>query len=914
MREGWEAAAPGATRWPSLRSGVSLGRDRSGVWMTALLAFLRRRGRLGVLAVLPAVAVHCAREAPAPLTIEGLAGLLGTSARATVEPSSVAWEPSSGVLADLTIGRKALFLGCAKPGAPRDVYRAWVRVSPDGAPLSVTRIRNLTRTPLGDDSGLLVAGHKAAFATAAFGRVQAVTVLELDGIHGAHRPKGWFDRLLLSVSSAQRTGSFGGVGRTDIVFHSSPQGVKLTLTDRVLGVDVGRAGRGLVYDLALRTLRADEGGQAYTARAVPQVHPPKPLVLWAVDTVREQTGPGPIAWLENKVFGAKDTFKRTAYALTASDAAYQLKDSKAAAFPAFDQSAVQGGAGIWPPPPIPTLWDRAVPGEGVWKPSSPAFLKRLASQGTGDAQPPAYFYETFIRPDIKRPYAKLHLLAADMRQLELDMQAGYEDPEPLTGPPGGGRLPDEPQVLDRVVATFNGAFKTTHGEYGMMVRRRVLLPPMPGAASVIVTRDHRTGIGSWPATREVPDDLESFRQNLDPLVEDGVANPTGRYVWGWQIEGTSVMTERTALCVTSTGQLYYAWAEEIDGPTLGKGLHQAGCAYGIHLDMNPGHCGFVYTDIVDARSNKYHLKLANSKMSIVPDKYVRWSAKDFFYLMLRDPLPPGPAGVSWQVDPGERPPPAWFPGIYSGKLTLGGLQITLLSFASGRFEWRVRAGSLEPVLLDAPPMKLDLGAQDARRVLAAVGLGHTTSAAGHGLAFDGQASLPSRPGYATLVAEPGRSLQILAPGETGELGSRTEAVQLPVLAEADRLTDEAHDPGALRHRGALCVLPNGRVFVALARHDSSGPLATALLRAGCRRVVALDRGSHHPAFVHRTGTETPPIADYETSVLYALAASMTPSAFRWRVEGSAPSTHPTGYDVSLSKPAAVADADFGTHQ
>jgi hypothetical protein len=716
--------------------------------------------------------------------------------------------------------------------------------------------------------------------------------------------------LLLGISSVQRVGTWSGVGRTDIVFTAPPAGATLTMDERAVGVDVGVPGQGLVYDLNLRRLQADEGGQAYTARAAAQVHPPKPLILWAVDTAREEVGPGPIAWLENKVFGAKDTVKRTAFALMAADATYQLKDSVAAGrLPAFDRTAVEGDTRIWPPAPIPSLWDRPMPGEGEWKPSTPAFLKRLPCASKDESRAPPYFYETFIRPDTKRPYAKLLLVAMDMRQLELGMQAGYEDPEPLTGPPGEGRLPDEPQVLARVVGTFNGAFKTTHGEYGMMVHRRVLLPPMPGAATVIVDRNGRTGLGSWPQTRQVPEDVDSFRQNLDPLVEDGVANPTGRYVWGWQIEGTSVMTQRTALCVTSAGHVYYAWAEEIDGPTLGKALRQAGCVYGIHLDMNPGHCGFVYTDVVDAKANQYNLKLAHPKMTIVPDKYVRWSAKDFFYVMLRDDMPAGPAGVTWQVDSGDQPPPTWFPGIHMGKLTLGGLEITLLSFAANRFQWRVRAGSREPALLDAPPMKLELTSQEARRALAAVGLGHTTLAAGYGLAFDGKASLPIRQGYATVVVGKGRSLEVLAPGKTPDLGPGTEAVQLPVLADGDRRTEEAHEPGALRQRGALCVLPSGRVLVALARHDSSSPLATALLRAGCRRIVALDRGSHHPAFVHRAGTDTPPIVDYETSVLFALAAPMATSAFRWKPDGSRRSIRPTGYDVSVRKPAALAGAD-----
>ncbi len=53
-------------------------------------------------------------------------------------------------------------------------------------------------------------------------------------------------------------------------------------------------------------------------------------------------------------------------------------------------------------------------------------------------------------------------------------------------------------------------------------------------------------------------------------MEDGVANPTGRNLWGWQLEGESVMTHRSAICVTAAGHLYYAWGDEIDGATLGR--------------------------------------------------------------------------------------------------------------------------------------------------------------------------------------------------------------------------------------------------------------------------------------------------------------------------------------------------------
>jgi hypothetical protein len=93
------------------------------------------------------------------------------------------------------------------------------------------------------------------------------------------------------------------------------------------------------------------------------------------------------------------------------------------------------------------------------------------------------------------------------------------------------------------------------------------------------------------------------------------------------------------------------------------------------------------------------------------------------------------------------------------------------------------------------------------------------------------------------------------------------------------------------------------VIIAEARHDSSDPLAMALLKVGCERVVELDRGSHHPAFSHRAGTPTPPMNNYETSVLFALGRPMLPRAFRWKASGSVPSTKPTSYDFPVaSKP------------
>jgi len=853
------------------------------------------------------VATQCASPRPPQKTLEGLAALLGSAAGVSVPPQAIAWEPSRGAVADALFGRSVLFLGASKPGEPRDVFRAFVRVSLDGKPIAVQRVRNLTDTPVGDDTGLEVAEEHAVFATLAFGRIQGITVLELSGVRGDDKPPSLLDRLLLAITAFQQTGSPWGIGRSDIVLDVPARRASMKLGRDRLAIDFGEAGRELSYELRTRRLRTSEGGQPYAARAIPLAYASKSLVVWGVDTLRAEIGALPIAWIENKVFGARDTVKRTTYAIfsSAKDTRLRHGGNAQAALP-LSASKLGDDAATWPPPPIPSLWTETRPGEGQWQPVTYPFLEPLPGV-TGRA--PAYFQETFIRPDPKRPYSVLHLIAMDMRQLELGMQAGFEDPKPLTGPPGEGRLPQEPAILSRVVAAFNGAFKTTHGKYGMMVDRRVLVPPVAGAATVIVTEDHDVGLGSWPQSTDIPEEFVSFRQNLDPLVEDGAANPTGRFVWGWQLEGTSVMTQRTALCVTPEGNLYYAFGTEIDGPTLGQALRQAGCSYGIHLDMNPLHCGFVYSDIVNVKKGEYTFKVAQSDMNMNPDRYVRWSPKDFFYVMVRDAVPRDPSGVRWQADGGAQPPPAWLPGLFSGKATVGELEVDLFSFEKGRVDWKVRAGTLEPTTIGSAPHELQLAGSDAHRVLAAVGLGHTTGATRYGIAFQGKASLELRTAYATLVVGGGLP-RLIPPGARPDLLPGEDAVQLPLLVDDGRLTEHASDHGPLRARAAMCVTPTGRVVVARAKHDSSDPLAALLVRIGCRWVVELDRGSQHPAFLHRAGTPMPPTGGYETSVLYALGRVMQPHAFRWKAQGAVASTRPTGFDVPAPKPrseSATAD-------
>src|SRR5262249_15548186 len=126
-------------------------------------------------------AVVCTWRSAPGNDVDRLALAFGEASAGVVDRADIRWEPSGGAIADATAGRLVLFLSAPHKGAPRDVWRARVRVTPEGHPVSITDVHDLTSTPLGDDHALAVGGRRAAFATHAFGQEQSVTVLDLSG-------------------------------------------------------------------------------------------------------------------------------------------------------------------------------------------------------------------------------------------------------------------------------------------------------------------------------------------------------------------------------------------------------------------------------------------------------------------------------------------------------------------------------------------------------------------------------------------------------------------------------------------------------------------------------------------------------------------------------------------------------------
>ena len=843
-----------------------------------------------------AIAAATASAAPVPADAVQLAAELGRSANGTVRTEDVRWEPSGGLLSDLVVGRFVLFLTSEGEGGPRDLQRARVRLSPEGLPLAFGAPRNLTATPLGDDHSLVIQGSHAAYATFAFGQEQSVTALDLSGEGAQNVTMKLHDQAMAAVTNWQLTGGVDGIGRVDVTLEQPAQRVGLALSEAGLDIALAdddrapRPTRAAKLDLVRsELLPASAPGMRVEARR----HLAKPIVFWAVDTVRAVPwiGPAPIAWLEEKTFALRDALKQAKFKATSGGEALARESDQVAPAAILDGSQAAADLGHWPPSPIHSMWKTPEPGEGEWTTPTQPWVKHLPTPASGEA-PPSMFYRAFVRPDEERPYAKVLLIAMDMRQLDLEMEAGNEDPKPLTGPPGAGRIPRDPAVYTKIAAAFNGGFKTEHGSYGMMLKRRVLLPPVPGTATVIITKDGRYGLGTWGSNKDIggiqdvdPGEILSFRQNLDPLVDNDKVNPSGRAQWGFTLPGTTMQTERSGLCVTNAGHLLYAWGDDVSATTLGKAMKMASCVYGMHLDMNPHHTGFIFTNITELKGRNYKSELLDKQMEIDTARYIEYAPKDFFYMTLHDPTPPAleASERSWEPDPGVQPAPAWMAGLWH--TTVGSIDV--LEIEPARASFRVRAGTKEPDSKSGGSRAYELAEDDAHRVLFALTLGTAEAKHPRGLATDGRTVLPMSGAEqsAALVANEDGQLSIVAPGSLASVPARTDAVELPLLVEEGKVVAAQVQA---RSRAALGITPAGRVYVARATAGESdaAALADVLKHAGCTQAVLIDRGAGSHGSLFRAGTPTPPRSRYEESTIYAMGKPLLPRGFRFE------STHP----------------------
>jgi hypothetical protein len=595
-----------------------------------------------------------AGDAPTPAA--ALARVL-TKRGLACEAADVAWigEPGGFFSSIVTSGRAVV--RASSSGEPSDLYLVEVRRSPEGRLLAVGDTWDLTSTSGVDESRPDARGLRVAYATSADSLFNGVHVLDLDGRSPAKTADFTrTQRIQAAITNLQQTGQTKGVAHD--TFALDPIARDVAIAWHPDGSLEARAdGHRIVVDPS--GARVTEGDDY--VRVVPDEQGrPGSLVTWAVDRVRAipWVGDDRMQWIKAVAFTVLDRFHAaTASGMTAEDVHDEL--GLATATPSGETTFTDPEVG-WPPAPIKAPISPPLPGEGQWIPLDHDKFITPTVSGAAPA-----FVTSYLRPSRERPDVRVFVTLWDSRQLALHMEAGTVEPISANGEHGPGIVPRKPAVMQRFVAAFNGGFQAQHGEYGMQSSGVEYLPPKPYAATVVELRDGSNGFGAWPNSAVVPDDVVGMRQNLTALVQDGRFNPWGRIWWGGTPPGWAdqIHSARSALCMTTEGFGGYFYSTNISAEDLAAGMLAARCAFGIHLDMNPGHAGFEFYDVApDGNLPPLGRALqadweAEGKVSGMPGyvfrsrrmirgmghmlfpRYIQREARDFFYLTERPVLP-----------------------------------------------------------------------------------------------------------------------------------------------------------------------------------------------------------------------------------------------------------------------------------
>jgi len=588
----------------------------------------------------------------------------------------VTWLDGPSGVAGAFCGKARALVRASTRDDPADLYIVTTRLSPEGVLLDVLGVYDITRTSGVDEGRPIVSkdGQRIAYEASFGDTVTGIHTLDLRG----SPPSTYVDwsrvqRWQTELTNLQQTGQESGIAHDAYALDPTARTVRLSWEGALLHATAD----GREIDIDATSGAAVRG--AGWVRPVPEERArPGNLVTWSVDRVRAMPWFGDLRmqWLKAAVFTALDVvlgLRARFVDTSASDVAADLGVSNKPS----DVVAVADPEIGWPPPPLTPVFMSPIPGEGRW------ILLDHDPFITPAPGLPAAFVTTFVRTDRDRPDTRVYVTLWDPRQIALHMVAGTVEPVSASGEAGPGLIPRVPEVMQRLVAGFNGGFQALHGEYGMQADGVEYLPPKPYAATVLELRDGSTGFGAWPDSPNVPDEVLGFRQNLTAIVQNQKWNVWGRTWWGGTPPGwaDNIHTTRTGVCLTHDGAIGYFFGADLSAEALGRGMIQAHCDFAVHLDMNPGLAGFEFYDV--QREADFHAlarplqadweyegtvrdlpdlrvrarRMTRGMMEVNFPQYIHREARDFFYLTRRALLPG--ADVAPVVTPAEAGEGAW---------------------------------------------------------------------------------------------------------------------------------------------------------------------------------------------------------------------------------------------------------------
>lgn len=247
-----------------------------------------------------------------------------------------------------------------------------------------------------------------------------------------------------------------------------------------------------------------------------------------------------------------------------------------------------------------------------------------------------------LKPDPSRPYAQAAVVRIDLSEVDLHYVLGTNEPVSARGArlvPRTGYIPKSDQAPDRLLAAFNGGFKSVHGNYGVSIDGANIITPSYGLASFVIFSDGSIDLGSWGVDITNTNNIVAIRQNCPMLVDSGNINPSvndgNRQEWGYTVKNLDT-TWRSGIGITRDRRfLIYATGNSLTVQSLGEALRMAGAYNAMQLDINGFYTRFA--TFRPAAANSRHPVVAEkllNEMSVAPNQFLDPYDRDFFYVTL----------------------------------------------------------------------------------------------------------------------------------------------------------------------------------------------------------------------------------------------------------------------------------------
>jgi len=284
------------------------------------------------------------------------------------------------------------------------------------------------------------------------------------------------------------------------------------------------------------------------------------------------------------------------------------------------------GAALRPgPKPLQTPAAVPIPGEGVWNPLGPLVNGKAGA------------YVTSIRPDSAHTSSIDEVVNFDPTILSFRAYPGTKIPKPWDRPDYV-----EPQRQRSLVAAFSGGFRLRDSGGGMILGGAVIKPMKDGIATMSIDKNGVPNIGVWGRDIVATSALDSARQNLDPIVDNGVANPElltdPNRKWGFTGPKNKTAVWRSGVGITSDHHLIWVGGPGMTIDALAQTLIRAGAIRGMQLEINQE---WVQLNTYTTNSvGKTTGKRLITGMQHTGDRWLTEDTRDFVAAFVRTPGSP----------------------------------------------------------------------------------------------------------------------------------------------------------------------------------------------------------------------------------------------------------------------------------